>query len=49
MTMGGGEASFVDGRHRFAVLRDLGLKTIPVTVAKEEATAFRRKYGAKRR
>jgi hypothetical protein len=49
MTMGGGEASFVDGRHRFAVLRDLGLKTIPVTVAKEEAAAFRRKYGAKRR
>ena len=33
--------SFTNGRHRFAVLRDLGMKHIPISVPNEEVTVMR--------
>lgn len=41
-----GEVVIRDGRHRFAVLRDLGVKEIAVSVAREDAARFRTLYGA---
>jgi hypothetical protein len=38
---------FVEGRHSFAVLRDLGYKTIKVWVHENEVDELRRRYGAK--
>jgi hypothetical protein len=37
--------TFGNGRHRFAVLRDLGLAVIPLLVPHEEAEAIHAKYG----
>jgi hypothetical protein len=41
-----GEISLPDGRHRFAVLRDLGARMIPVSVRRSIAARLRRLYGA---
>jgi len=38
---------FVEGRHSFAVLRDLGYTTIKAWVNRREADAIVRRYGAK--
>jgi hypothetical protein len=38
---------FIEGRHSFAVLRDLGYMTIEAWVTRDEADEFVRKYGAK--
>lgn len=38
---------FVEGRHSFAVLRDLGYATIQAWVNRDEADELVRKYGAK--
>jgi hypothetical protein len=38
--------SIGDGRHRFAVLRDQGATTIPVSVRRSEAAEIERRYGA---
>lgn len=37
---------FINGRHRFSVLRDKGVKVIPVAVDKKQEGEFRRRYGA---
>lgn len=37
---------FEDGRHRFAVLRDLGADRVAVTVSKKQAKKILKKYGA---
>jgi hypothetical protein len=42
-----GRAFIIDGRHRFAVLRDQGVTEIPVTVHPGDAAAFRAKYGVR--
>jgi len=42
---GKGVASFRDGRHRFAWLRDQGVRLIPVSVPARQAAAVRRRYG----
>lgn len=36
---------FTDGRHRFAWLRDRGLKTLPVTIAPSQAERLQRWLG----
>jgi hypothetical protein len=36
---------FIEGRHSFAVLRDLGYVTIEVWVNRDEADELVRKYG----
>lgn len=41
-----GTVSFVNGRHRFSVLRDLGLTQIPVSVATGGVETARRLFGA---
>ena len=41
-----GRPSFGNGRHRFAYLRDRGVKQIPMVVNKELAAEFRERYGA---
>lgn len=41
-----GAASFIDGRHRFAALRDAGVESVPVSVDPEEAARARRLLGA---
>lgn len=41
-----GAASFIDGRHRFAALRDAGVESVPVSVDPEEAARARRVLGA---
>lgn len=38
---------FVEGRHSFAVLRDLGYVTIQAWVNKNEAAEIKRRYGPK--
>ena len=38
--------NFNNGRHRFSVMRDQGVKTIPVAVIKEHADEFKRRFGA---
>lgn len=40
-----GLVDFDDGRHRFAVLRDMGVESIPVNVPKDQAEIFRKKFG----
>lgn len=40
-----GLPAFINGRHRSAVLRDLGQRVMPMSVAKEDADDFRAKYG----
>lgn len=42
-----GTVSFVNGRHRFSVLRDLGIKEIPVSVAAGGVETARRLFGAR--
>jgi hypothetical protein len=42
----GGTVMFGDGRHRWAVVRDRGATTIPVSVRRSEAAEFRRLFGA---
>lgn len=41
-----GEISFINGRHRFAWMRDHGVKVIPVAVPAEYAEAVKAKFGA---
>lgn len=36
---------FDNGRHRFAVLRDLGLERMPIAVDKSQAKIFRQLFG----
>jgi hypothetical protein len=36
--------SFIDGRHRFAVLRDLGMKKIPVSVDPDSLEQIQKLY-----
>jgi hypothetical protein len=43
-----GSVEFENGRHRFAVLRDRGVKEIPVSVDAEEAAALRSAIGGKK-
>ena len=38
---------FIEGRHSFAVLRDLGFVTIDAWVNRDEADELVRKYGAR--
>ena len=40
-----GNPAFVDGRHRFSVLRDRGANQVAVTVPRKEAAAFQQRYG----
>ncbi len=40
--------TFLDGRHRFAVLRDLGAGRLPVSVERLRAARVKASYGAKR-
>jgi len=39
------QVGFINGRHRFAVLRDAGLKSIPVSISKKEADKFAELFG----
>lgn len=41
----GGAVSFTNGRHRFAVLRDIGAGTVAVTVPRSQAGHFRTYFG----
>jgi hypothetical protein len=41
-----GQIVFGDGRHRFAYLRDQGLRRFPVLVPTNQANEFERRYGA---
>jgi hypothetical protein len=40
-----GVPSFTDGRHRFAVLRDKGVKAVALTVPKAQVREFQTRYG----
>ncbi len=40
-----GKVMFIDGRHRFAVLRDAGHKVVPISVPKESAEQFKKHFG----
>lgn len=40
-----GAFSFMDGRHRFAVMRDKGIKEVSVTVPKSQAKEIHEKFG----
>lgn len=42
-----GTVSFTNGRHRFAVLRDMGLARIPVSVDRSQVGLARKLFGAK--
>jgi hypothetical protein len=44
-----GHVSFSDGRHRFAWLRDHGVRTLPVTVSPGIAAEIRRRFGTQSR
>lgn len=44
-----GHVSFTNGRHRFAWLRDHGVRALPVTVTRENLAEIRRRFGIKRR
>ncbi len=46
---GNGNVSFTDGRHRFAWMRDHGVKALPVTTERDQAEALRKRFGSKRR
>ena len=39
------EIQFLNGRHRYAVLRDRGVKTMPVMTYRDGADEFRRRFG----
>ena len=39
------EIQFLNGRHRFSVLRDRGVKTMPVMTFRDGAEEFRRRFG----
>jgi hypothetical protein len=43
-----GNVVFGDGRHRWAVLRDLGEKRIAVMIPPEEFKTFQERYGAQK-
>jgi hypothetical protein len=45
----GNAISFTDGRHRFAWLRDHGVKSLPVITSPEEALTIREQFGTKSR
>ncbi len=44
--LGDEDIAFTDGRHRFAWLRDHGVRFLPVQVPPEEANAIRERFGA---
>lgn len=44
-----GEVGFVNGRHRFAWLRDHGVSALPVTTHPENTGRLRREFGSSRR
>lgn len=44
-----GHVSFTDGRHRFAWLRDHGVRSLPVTVSLETAAEVDRRFGTESR
>lgn len=44
--LGDSTVGFTNGRHRFAVLRDLGLKVIPMAVDKKSVPYFKEKFSA---
>jgi hypothetical protein len=44
-----GNIEFVDGRHRFALLRDLGVTQVPVVLDESDATEFARSFGIERK
>ncbi|MFJ1254092.1 hypothetical protein [Cupriavidus sp. CuC1] len=37
--------SFTDGRHRFAWLRDRGLRSLPIAVPPDQAASFEARFG----
>ena len=41
-----GRPSVIDGRHRLAAFLDMGLRSLPVSVPRAAAAAFRRAFGA---
>ena len=45
----GGVISFMDGRHRFAWLRDRGVQALPVRVPPEQADIINAVFGTRRR
>jgi len=45
MILHNGEVSFIDGRHRMAVMRDRGEPRMAVTVPKDQADEFQRRFG----
>jgi hypothetical protein len=47
--LSGRHVSFSDGRHRFAWLRDNGVKALPVTVSPQIAAEIQRRFGTKTR
>lgn len=40
-----GNPSIANGRHRFAVLRDMGVAALPVSVPRHQAATFRHHFG----
>jgi len=40
-----GRPTFIDGRHRFAYFRDLGVKTLPVSVPLEDYHSMQKLFG----
>ena len=49
LNLSGGEVMFKDGRTRFALLRDMGVEQIDVSVPAAEADEFATRFGAKAR
>ena len=45
---GQGSVRFIDGKHRFCVYRDMGLKTIPLLVPQAQRATFERLFGVTR-
>ena len=43
-----GHVSFTDGRHRFAWLRDHGVRALPVTVSPGNIVEVKRRFGTRR-
>jgi hypothetical protein len=41
-----GTVTFTDGRHRFAWMRDHGVRALPVTTEREEAKEIARRFGS---
>jgi hypothetical protein len=42
-----GQPSFTDGRHRFSVLRDMGVARVALAIPRKELPLFKAKYGAR--